>query len=548
MHAYRAQIGICSLVVLFGAACGGSSEVDAGAQDTGAQRVDTGVVPDTGVPPDTGVQPDTGVDTDSGVLPDTGVATDSGVQPDTGIQPDTGVEPDTGVQPDSGVEPDTGVQPDTGIEPDSGVQPDTGVTPDAGLDAAVPDAGPDGGMADAGLDAGQTDTGVMPDAGTPGVCTDGEEGCLCGFGLTCNDPLLTCLNVSGTNVPPANRVNICVRQCILDVQCANSVVGNTLCRNINATDKACVSQERGEAEQIDLSRRRGGVMTGCANNLFAFPPFAGSGLNSLEDDQASCGRPCNPGALPGTAQACGTLYPYCNPNVLTSSSTPGVCTLRRANPGDVCSRSSVVGICDTTTSTSGNTPQSLCLGVPMDIRDPADPSPVPAAGICALTCNLAAPDCGPASDANLGAATCRPFTAANTTTGLCSNECSRWPSTCGNLGAFSTGTTCTGDLSLEAGLDFSFCRSVMPPPIPEWDWSTASGTGCLGLAGGEARCANGTYCFNDGTGLGGVCIRTCNASAAANATGCQNSPVGNTRCDDTVIGTATDGFGACARP
>lgn len=122
---------------------------------------------DAGVPEDSGVAADAG-------FPDSGVATEDAGLPDTGVG-----EPDTGVVPDSGELPDSGEVTDSGELPDSGDIPDTGDVPDTGVDAGEVD----GGDGDAGhVDAGAPDTGIPPDAGVPGVCTDGEEGCLCAFG------------------------------------------------------------------------------------------------------------------------------------------------------------------------------------------------------------------------------------------------------------------------------------------------------------------------------------------------------------------------------
>lgn len=493
-------------------------------------------------------------------------------RPDATSMEDTGfAQPDTGSEPeDAGLHPDA--EPvDTGLAPDSGEHEDAGEPEDAGQneDAAAPDAEPkdaaehedagqhedaatsDADAADTGaVDAGPPDTGVLVDAGRAdggpvGPCVDGEEGCPCGFGLTCNDPALTCFNASGTGVPPAQRVNVCVRFCQGDADCAASPVDNFLCRAVFGGEQACVTAQRGEGATVDLSRRRGPPMTGCAPGLFAFPNFAGSGLPALEDDQASCGRPCHPSAPVGAPLGCTASFPYCNPNLLTSSTAPGLCGLRAARAGDVCSQSSVVGLCDSTPGPQGATPPAVCVGIPLDLQNPGDPSPVQRSGVCVMTCDLANPSCPFTSDPGVGGGTCRPIRASNTTTGFCSNDCTEFPSRCGGASAFGAGTTCTGSLQFELGFPFSFCRAVVPPVIPEWNFMGPPPVRCLLVPGGPARCQANTYCLNDGSG--GLCIRTCDASNPGNS-GCAASTVGASICDDTPIGTAFDGLGACWRP
>jgi hypothetical protein len=420
---------------------------------------------------------------------------------------------------------------------------DAGAPEDATIDASAPDASaPDAQAPDAAADAGPSDAGGGVDAGPAGPCVDGEEGCRCAAGQACNDPSLTCFNTSGPNRPPAQRVNICIRRCGADADCLASTIGNRLCRRTTGQQKTCVFEERAEGERIDLSRRRSTPMTGCADDLFAFPPFAGSGLTALVDDQAACGRPCSPAAPLGSRLGCTVTYPFCNPNLLTSTSAPGLCGVRPAGPGDVCSLSSAVGLCDTTPDGRGLVPSSVCIGTPLDLINPGDPTPSAELGMCVVTCNLLAPDCSFSDDLGTGPATCVQIRAANVTTGICSNQCSLFPSSCANPGGFGLGTSCSGELQFEPNLPFSFCRAVVAPVIPEWNFRTPPVSRCLLVPGGDARCQANTFCFDDGNG--GVCVRTCNAGNPQ-ASGCQDSSVGNFRCDDTVIGLPTDGRGAC---
>ncbi|MEQ8977836.1 MAG: hypothetical protein RL846_07915, partial [Deltaproteobacteria bacterium] len=378
------------------------------------------------------------------------------------------------------------------------------------------------------------------DGGPPPRCPDGTEGCACTFSLQCVDPGLTCFGASPMGTAPADQINVCLRLCAADAECGASTIGNALCRPVRTDMRACVAAEVTEGLTIDFSRRVVNTMTGCADDLFAMPAIGGSGLGALEDDQASCGRPCDPNAVAPAPNSCTATYPYCNPDVLASVTTPGICTLRPAQSGDVCSRSSVVGLCDTA-SVNGVAPSPVCLGVPFDLVDPDDPSPMPAPGMCVVQCNLANPNCGFADDPMAGPAVCRQVRASNTTTGICSNDCGLYPSPCGRAAAFGLGSTCTGDLNFEPAFPFAFCRNVMPPTIPEYNFAGAppASQRCLMVPGGETRCEANTRCLDDG--MGGLCIRTCSSTAAVS--GCLAT--GNTVCDDSLIGTPTDGRGAC---
>jgi hypothetical protein len=418
---------------------------------------------------------------------------------------------------------------------DAGAGDDAGVHPDATdeADASLPDA--------AEIDSGAPDTGV-PDAGFPpdtgadagmSLCPDGMEGCLCGLGGMCSDQGLACLDSSGGLVPPQDRTFLCVRPCQIDDDCLNDPVGNRICRAVFGATKGCVSAEVVEGEIATISRLSGGAMTGCEDGTIGIPPFVGL---RLPEDQVSCGRPCTPGVMSGPG-ACTPTYPACNDGFLNSPATPGLCMARRAGPGDTCSRSSVVGLCDNTV------PNLACIGIPYSILDPADPSPMPDPGMCMQSCDLGAPDCAASDDPGAGPATCRQVTTMNPMVGVCSNDCSFFPNDCQRPGAFGEGTTCTRELFFEMGFPVTFCFNVMPPPIAEWNFGAPPIERCMTSTGGEARCEAGTICADDGAG--GVCVRPCKTSTP---TGCEMDPAGNGTCNDDVFTGMGDGLGVCTPP
>ncbi len=411
--------------------------------------------------------------------------------------------------------------------PDAGAG-DTGVIPPDKKDAATTDAGPprDGGLVID--DAGAADAGMSP-------CPDGDEGCLCGLGGACNNPGLVCLDSSGGLVAPQDRLFLCVRTCTSDDDCSTSPVGNTLCRPVFGGSTGCVSRDVGEGELADISRLRQVPMTGCEPGLIGIPPFVGL---LIETDQVSCGRPCDPNT-PSGPNACAPAFPYCNPGILNSQTTPGLCMARRAGPGDTCSRSSVIGLCDRSATDS-----LVCVGIPYSIDDPADPSANKDPGMCMETCDLSAPDCSASDDPGAGPAVCRQINMANPTGGVCSNECSWFPSECARPGAFGAGSTCTRELVFEMGYPLTFCFNVMTPPIAEWDFTNPPLEPCLTATGAESRCEAGTVCGDDGSG--GVCVRTCTSSLTPS--GCEATSANNHTCNDAVFTGDGDFKGACTPP
>ena len=412
---------------------------------------------------------------------------------------------------------DAGI-PDNGFLPllDSGIHVvDTGVTEDAGADSGV-------------VDTGAIDTGVPYDAGQS-ACPDGDEGCLCGLGGSCNDPGLECLDSSGGLVPPQDRLFLCVRRCQNDGECVNSPVGNNICRPVFGDQLGCVSGQVTEGQIADISRLRQVPMTGCPPGTIGLPQFLGL---DIERDQVSCGRPCSPTAVSGPL-ACGAQFPYCTNPVLNNPMAPGICTARRAGPGDLCSRRAITNICDT------SVPNNVCIGVPYSILDPNDPTMIKDPGICMQLCDLTNPDCAASDDPGAGAAACRQIRALDNMVGVCSNECTRFPSRCTRPGAFGEGSTCTGELAFEMGLDITICMSVVSPTIPDWTWFSPPMERCRTSTGAELRCEAGSFCADDM--MGGVCVRGC--STASTATGCEGSV--NPTCNSAVFDPPTDDIGAC---
>lgn len=419
-------------------------------------------------------------------------------------------------------------------------------TPDAG---GMVDTGPGGGGQDATAgqdatttpDAGRADTGMqmMPDTGVPDMT--GEEGYACATGNTCNDATLTCVDLSPSFRDEADRVRICIRECTTDADCTMSTSGS-LCRPVEFNATGCVSAEVGEGAQTNLSASAGAI-TGCELDLLAIPPSVGSGLLALEDYNRSCGRSCHPDSPLNSPTGCDSAYPFCNPQIFNSSTTPGLCTLRRAQPGDTCSRTSVVGLCDTSTTPGGNFPAVLCVGVPIDMVDPDDPSPMPDPGLCFALCDFtpATPtqglvnDCTHADDPTIGPSVCKQAFSDDQDFGICSSECTAFPDRCSRPGGFNLGTSCTDPLAFDQMLDaFTFCRNVLPPVIDEYDWMNAPQGRCMQEPGGEGRCPANTFCADDN--MGGICVRGCStATTSPGGTGCEVTTVTSTTCDDTLI-------------
>jgi hypothetical protein len=408
---------------------------------------------------------------------------------------------------------DAGPRPDAFAPIDGGLAKDGGLIP---IDAGMADAGfRDGGVRDAGF----RDGGMRPDAGLPDECVPGLEGCRC-RGRQCDDPRLACVDVDPT-------LAVCARICEADRDCIGSP-WNAICRPWLFDLQACVTAEVQAGLQIEQSRENGLDMTGCPPGLAAFGRDALRQLDAIPPGRASCGLLCGPNG------SCPAAYPYCTPR--------GLCALRQAVTGDVCSRTSAVGLCDTLGFDPGR--EVRCLPSPRAAFDPGDPTGMAQVnGFCAVTCDPMDPSaCDPVADPGVGPGECvpppmpvpgAPF--------VCAHQCRLFPDTCLRAGSFGLGASCSGEIDLAMGPS-SFCLDVLPPVIDEADLTTGTTNGrCLTEVGGARRCQAQTICADDG--MGGLCIRTCNSDETP--TGCEESTVGNDVCDTDIIGNPGGGMGIC---
>lgn len=419
---------------------------------------------------------------------------------------------------DGGVK-DTGTtQPDSGTteEPDSG-------TNNGGMDATTTDRGPrpDSGPRDGGM-VEPPDSGVDPRADQEGgSCTPGatEQG-------SCVDPANVCVTWSPEGF--TTQISTCIRPCESDTDCSTSPAG-AVCGNVVAGleggrvvgIKACVSAVVGEGERANLSlRHEPAPMTGCAEPYHAYPWFIGSLLFELDDDQASCGLPC------GTDADCAAsnTTSFCNRGVLnpeTATVTPGVCQVRRADKGALCSQSTIIEMCDTSTSAN-----MVCVNLGLTEADNMDP--VKEYGHCLEICEMANPTCPSRGDPAL-APTCEFGFFTSATLGLCDDNCAAFPDNCSGAGSPPpSGGTQNGMNCTQFGGSFDapeqgLCLEVAQTEtlFDPWDFMNPPAIPC---ADDAHRCPDATTCIAVDLGGGmqtSACVYGCNTQTAT--TGCSGA-------------------------
>jgi len=379
--------------------------------------------------------------------------------------------------------------------------------------------GSDGGVVDTGADAG---LGPI-DASTPdsGVTPPGSEGRQCVAG-GCASADLECFRMS-SDTETEDVIEICVRRCENDDECAASEVGNTLCREIRFGADACVADEVAEGEVAELSHRRGSIMTGCAGGaspgggyLVGVARWTGSGLWALEDDQSSCARNCNP----EDPADCTDRAPHCTAPFFNSSTMPGVCVVANKRAGAACSRIDATQMCSRDRDTDGRLVCWDYLGQDSDSTR----------GQCHQLCSIADQDCANSHDPSRRPA-CINMNLSDTSDdlGMCSDGCSRHPDDCTGTGSSGAGTNCTyGFLrtSTTATIDnpsISLCYDIQTPVLDPWLGPREPGGNCVNA---RLQCPDGTYCETDDfpSGQGG-CLAGCTTSTTSTVTGCEDLPI-----------------------
>ncbi|MCK6547956.1 hypothetical protein L6R52_19045 [Myxococcota bacterium] len=399
---------------------------------------------------------------------------------------------------------DAGTDPvDTGVRPDSG-RPDTGVRPDSGpADTGVPDM-----------------TNMEGYSCTPGATDQGS----------CVDATNVCVTWSPESFE--TQISTCIRPCETDMDCTNSPVGQ-VCANITigiqggvvVGAKGCVASTVGEGQTASASLRNGGPLTGCAEPYQAYPWYLGSLLFSLEDDQASCGLPCG-SDMDCTNGRPNTNTPFCNRGILnpeTATVTPGICSVRAAGKGSLCSQSSVIEMCDTSES-------SNVVCVDLGLTEAHNQTAGTAYGYCLEICDQMNPTCTLRNEVTgQTAAACEFGFFTSPTLGLCDDNCSSFPENC--TGAGSTppaGGTNNGMNCAQFGQSFDapeqgLCLEISQTEelIAPWDFMTAPAFPC---ADDAHRCPNGTNCIPVDLGAAGqtsACVYGC--STTTSTTGCENA-------------------------
>lgn len=419
---------------------------------------------------------------------------------------------------------------------------DDGGVKDGGADTGPPpDVVPDAGPLDTGpVDAGREDTGPR-DTG-PGLCDNDLLGCPC----VPDDmmPQGSCLAAEHVCIqwsdPGAPVVATCVRPCTAEMNGDMECMGELVAGKMNRPASLCRSGTCREEEVMDgddcVAAAPGGErLSGCRPASLC--------IFGLSDSQytGSCGRRCATGA------DCAAPNPICNPLVLNSTVTPGICSDKLRGLGSMCRSSDITGICDTRAQFSDGGSKLFCF----EIFTPEG------TGQCFEVCDVRNPvneRCIASVDATRDPV-CKTGLFQSPDFGLCSDECSVFPENCAAPGSEALGQNCTGDIGFQGleGVDFSWCLDVVPPVIREWDFEPANLVDCGANEGDQFRCEHGSFCLplGGGTPLSG-CIRGCNALAGTTTTGpqlsgCQLTTVSATTCESLEIMMIPEG-GICVPP
>lgn len=382
----------------------------------------------------------------------------------------------------------------------------------AAVDAGAADLGVEDGARIDEEDAGISDAASPPpgDGGMEGLrdhlggsCTPGptRQG-------SCADADLQCVEWS---LPQSmTKVSTCVRPCTASADCADEMT-NRVCASVLLEQKACVSGTVGEGEVAELSLRRGGPMSGCAEPLEAFPWYVGSLLFALEDDQASCGRRCR------VAGDCRTPTPFCSTGVLTSTPS-GVCQVRKAAKGALCSQRSVIEMCD-----SSETEDVVCVNLGLT---EADNRPLERElGHCLEVCTMDRPVCATRSDPRLSA-TCELGFFSNETLGVCDDNCTAFPDGCSGAGSDAAeGGNARGSTCVQFGAAFDAPDQALCIDIAQegelfsaWDFMAPPAAPC---ADNAYRCPDRTTCTTVDLGAQqtSACVYGCDTMTGAGCEG-----------------------------
>jgi hypothetical protein len=402
---------------------------------------------------------------------------------------------------------------------------DGGTTGDGGNhDGGVDASNSDGGSGDALVrDVGHPDAHAGLDAAPP-PCNEGDEGCPC---MPAANPMmmpqgdcamgLQCVTWTGPMDNP--QVSTCVRTCMRDGDC---MTPNTLCRPLLGSQLACVASEVADGQICNRSKRNASPMAGCkpSASCIAGPITTtdATGKTVVIPDQGSCGVPC------GATKPCAAPYTYCNPMILNSTVTPGICSLVQLKVGAVCGQEDITRFCDRSKDTM--IAGAACIGTPDN---------APNEGVCVELCDPTHhPDTCPTTATNPGKPSiCKAVIPGMPTVGACSDECGRFPNTCTGMGV-GNGAECTPPLIFAMGATVSaaFCVDVQSPVSMQWDTPasmTHPGCGPMGGAmqpGDPLHCPSGTFCAQQNNGGNVVdlgCARGCTTSTAvaAGMRGCQ---------------------------
>jgi hypothetical protein len=269
----------------------------------------------------------------------------------------------------------------------------------------------------------------------------------------------------------------------------------------------CVSAEVADGQICNESKRNTMPMTGCKPGASCIRGPITDQNNNVIPDQGSCGRVC------GAAVPCAAPNTYCNPNVLNSTTTNGVCAVAKLAAGAVCGQEDITRFCDRSHDTM--TTGLACIGMPDN---------APNDGICVELCDPTHhPDTCPATSTNPGrAAVCKAVIPGMATVGVCSDECTRYPNNCTGQG-IGNGAECSPPLIFgqTSTVPASFCVDVQTPVLMQWLKPGMNFPGCGTMQGDQLHCPSGTYCEEQADNTGKLvthgCIRGCSTSSVVTA-------------------------------
>jgi hypothetical protein len=306
-----------------------------------------------------------------------------------------------------------------------------------------------------------------------------------------------------------------------------------------------VAREVADGQICDRSKRNASPMAGCkpGASCIAGPITTtdATGKTVVIPDQGSCGVPC------GATQPCAPPNAYCNPNILNSTATPGICSLTQLKAGAVCGQQDITRYCDRSKDTM--TTGAACIGTPDN---------APNDGVCVELCDPTQhPDTCPTTATNPGKpSACKAIMPGMPRLGVCSDECTRFPNSCSGMG-IGSGAECSTPLRFgtTSTIPAAFCVDVQAPTSMQWNTPTAMshpGCGAMGgpmQPGDPLHCPSGTFCFqvnNGGNVVDEGCVRGCTTSTAV-AAGVRGCQVGTATTCLNLQGSQLPTDGVCSR-